>query len=525
MKSSFRISGLTAIALLACASLAAAPLSHTERFVRDFPMEIGGSLWIENPIGNVDVVGSDQLGISVSVVKVVAAPEAASLKEGREQTQILLEGDNKTRVIRTVVTGTRESKWKSNVAYVIRVPRASQVHVKGNMGEHIKVSNIASTVTVKNTNGDITLEGVSGAVTIDSANGDIHFLSDAKPTQPVQLTTINGGIEVQVAGESNLDWIAQSIKGDFRTNLPVRGRISGQAFRGIVNQPGGPAMTTTALMGNIFLLSRGGSQDEIRSVRAAAAQRTAQSPNQVRISPVPAQQPPTGTYSETIQTPLVQGTFMYATNYGNFHIGEVRGFVSIQTGAGQVTLGTVTGDVSVRSGGGPLDLSDIFGNLSARTEAGEVLVRSARKGGELSTGGGTLRVIYSAGPLSLHNSGGDIVVNQAASSIDADTRSGDLLLTMDPRLKTQRVTAKTTKGNIILNLGARFGAEIDATVLTTQEDAVGIHSDFPGLTVKRDQFNGKTRVRATGKIGGGGEKVELFAEDGEIQIGQQGLSR
>ena len=521
MKSSFRISGLTAIALLACVSLAAAPLSHTERFVRDFPMEIGGSLWIENPIGNVDVVGSDQLGISVSVVKVVAAPEAASLKEGREQTQILLEGDNKTRVIRTVVTGTRESKWKSNVAYVIRVPRASQVHVKGNMGEHIKVSNIASTVTVKNTNGDITLEGVSGAVTVDSANGDIHFLSDAKPTQPVQLTTINGGIEVQVAGESNLDWIAQSIKGDFRTNLPVRGRVSGQAFRGIVNQPGGPSMTTTALMGNIFLLSRGGSQDDIRSIRVAAT-RPAQ--NAVRISPVQ-QQAPTGTYSETIQTPLVQGNFMYATNYGNFHIGEVRGFVSIQTGAGQVTLGTVTGDVSVRSGGGPLDLSDIFGNLSARTEAGEVLVRSARKGGELATGGGTLRVIYSAGPLALHNGGGDIVVNQAASSIDADTRSGDLLLTMDPRLKTQHVTAKTTKGNIILNLGARFGAEIDATVLTTQEDAVGIHSDFPGLTVKRDQFNGKTRVRATGKIGGGGEKVELFAEDGEIQIGQQGLSR
>ena len=520
MKSSFRISGLTAIALLACATLAAAPLSHTERFVRDFPMEIGGSLWIENPIGNVDVVGSDQLGISVSVVKIVAAPEAASLKEGREQTQILLEGDNKTRVIRTVVTGTRESKWKSNVAYVIRVPRASQVHVKGNMGEHIKVSNIASTVTVKNTNGDITLEGVGGAVTVDSANGDIHFISDTKPTQPVQLTTINGAIEVQVAGESNLDWIAQSIKGDFRTNLPVRGRVSGQAFRGIVNQPGGPAMTTTALMGNIFLLSRGGSQDDIRSIRAAAT-RPAQSA--VRISPV--QQAPTGTYSETIQTPLVQGNFMYATNYGNFHIGEVRGFVSIQTGAGQVTLGTVTGDVSVRSGGGPLELSDIFGNLSARTEAGEVLVRSARKGGELSTGGGTLRVIYSAGPLSLHNGGGDIVVNQAGSSVDADTRSGDLSLTMDPRLKTQRVTAKTTKGNILLNLGARFGAEIDVTVLTTQEDAVGIHSDFPGLTVKRDQFNGKTRVRATGKIGGGGEKIELFAEDGEIQIGQQGLTR
>jgi len=520
MRASFRIGGLAAIALLACGALVAAPLSHTERFVRDFPMEAGGSLWIENPVGNVDVVGSDQQGVSVSVVKVVGAPDAGSLKEGREQTQILMEGDNKTRVIRTVITGTHESKWKSNVAYVIRVPRASQVHVKGSMGEHIRISNIASTVTVKNTNGDITLEGVGGAATVDSANGDIHFLSDAKPSQPVQLTTINGGIEVQVSGESNLDWIAQSIKGDFRTNLPVRGRISGNAFRGLVNNAGGPSMTTTALMGNIFLLSRGGSQDDIRSVRMAARP----TPNPIRISPVQANQN-IAAYSETIQTPLVQGNFMYATNYGNFHIGEVRGFVSIQTGAGQVTLGTVTGDCSVRSGGGPLDLSDIFGTISARTEAGEVLVRSARKGGEIGTGAGTLRVIYSAGPLSLHNGGGDIIVNQAASSVDAETRSGDLSLTMDPRLHTQHINAKTTKGNIILNFGPRFGADIDATVLTTQEDAVGIHADFTGLTVKRDQVNGKTRVHATGKIGGGGEKVELFAEDGEIQIGQPGASR
>jgi len=98
-------------------------------------------------------------------------------------------------------------------------------------------------------------------------------------------------------------------------------------------------------------------------------------------------------------------------------------------------------------------------------------------------------------------------------------------LTMDPRVHTQRVTAKTTKGNILLNVSSRFGADIDATVLTTDEEAAGIRSDFTGLTVKRDQFNGKTRVHATGKIGGGGDKIELFAEDGEIQIGQLPVAR
>jgi len=520
MKILFRITGLAAIAILASGSLYAAAVSHTERFVRDFPMEIGGSLWIDNPVGNVDVVGSDLPGVSVQVVKAVMAPDSTSLKEGREQTQILIGGDQKTRVVKTVITESRDAKWKSNVSYVVRVPHASQVHVTGNLSEHVKITNIAATVTVKNVNGDITLEQVNGAVTIDSINGDIHFITDDKPTQPVQLTTINGGIEVQVAGDSVLDWIAQSIKGDFRTNLHLeRGRISGNAFRALVNSPGGPMMTTTALMGNIFLLSRGGRQEDIRSIRAAVAA------TQARVGPVgPAGQQNSAVVSETIQTPLVQGNFIYGTPYGNFHIGEVRGFVSLQTGAGQVTLGTVSGDCNIRSGGGPLDLGDIFGNINAHTEAGEVLVRSARKGGEVSTGGGTLRVIFSAGPLTLRNGGGDIIVNRTSGPITAETHSGDVTMSMDSNVRTQHVSAKTTKGNILLNLGPRFGAEVDATVLTTEEDAAGIHSDFAGLTVKRDQFNGKTRVRATGKIGGGGEKVELYTEDGEIQIEQQGVA-
>jgi hypothetical protein len=138
-----RITGLAAIAILASGSLYAAPVSHTERFVRDFPMEVGGSLWIENPVGNVDVVGSDLPGVSVQVVKAVSAPDSSSLKEGREQTQILIGGDNKTRVIKTVITESHDAKWKSNVAYVVRVPHTSQVHVTGNVSEHVKITNIA----------------------------------------------------------------------------------------------------------------------------------------------------------------------------------------------------------------------------------------------------------------------------------------------------------------------------------------------------------------------------------------------
>jgi len=56
--------------------------------------------------------------------------------------------------------------------------------------------------------------------------------------------------------------------------------------------------------------------------------------------------------------------------------------------------------------------------------------------------------------------------------------------------------------------------------LTDDAEANRIHSDF-NLTVRREMANGKTRLHATGKINGGGDRLELFAEDGSINISSQ----
>ena len=55
-------------------------------------------------------------------------------------------------------------------------------------------------------------------------------------------------------------------------------------------------------------------------------------------------------------------------------------------------------------------------------------------------------------------------------------------------------------------------------MLTSRPDANAIRSDFNGLTIKRDQVGSKTRIHATGKLNGGGDRVELFAEEGDIHI-------
>ena len=56
-------------------------------------------------------------------------------------------------------------------------------------------------------------------------------------------------------------------------------------------------------------------------------------------------------------------------------------------------------------------------------------------------------------------------------------------------------------------------------MLTSDPDSDAIQSDFSGLQIKKDQAaGGKTRIRATGKVNGGGERIELYAEEGDIHI-------
>jgi hypothetical protein len=87
-----------------------------------------------------------------------------------------------------------------------------------------------------------------------------------------------------------------------------------------------------------------------------------------------------------------------------------------------------------------------------------------------------------------------------------------------------KVIGRTLQGNIVLNVSPRFAADIDATILTSDPDANEMHIDFNGITVRREQVGNKTRIHATGRINGGGERVELYAEEGDIHISAQTIT-
>lgn len=480
------------------------PLEH------EFALAPGGVIVIDNAFGNIQVSTHDAARVIVSADRVISAVDPAAYNEARQAVQRVIEGNERMKFIRTVHSIGQNPRWTAQVHYKVVVPRNTNIKIQSNQTGLIRVSDLGGQLSIKSFVGPILIENPGNLVAVESVNGDVTFVATRGMTSNAQLVSINGSITVHTSPAANFVWDVDTVMGEARTTLPLRdGRLlSPTRFRGTINNPANVTLVTQSFKGNVSIIGNGSTAEQSRSVRDLAAKFTQKAP----VGPsLPDNR-------RGFQMPLVQKSFQYATTIGDVKVDEIRGAAKIYTGAGEINLGSVFGHADLLSRGGPLTLGEVTGPLTARTEAGNISIQRAREGGTIVTGGGTIQVQYLGGAGQLSSGGGDIVVRQAANTVNAETRSGDVTITLDPRLRSNRVTAKTAKGNVLLTVPAGFGADVEATILTSDPSAHSIRSDIPGLSVQREQVGAKTRIRATGRINGGGDKLELQAQDGGIHI-------
>jgi DUF4097 and DUF4098 domain-containing protein YvlB len=504
---------IAAATLFVSAQLFAASFSASNRIVRELPIDGGGSVWIDNPFGNIDVIGGEGNVVSLTIDRQISASDATSMKEAADAVVVTYEGDAKYRLVRTLMPAPRGARWSAMVNYVVRVPRGIAVKVSSKSAEHIRIAHISGSVTVNGFTGTLIMDSVTGPSVTKMVNGRIIYDYTSRPTAKAQIEAVNADIDIYVPPDAAFDWVADTINGDILTTMRVRnGRFSGTVFRGAVNGTGGPTLNTVTAMGRVLLLARGTNPTQAQSVRhgSVAGERspTRDVPHLV----------------QKVQLPYVNGSWAFQATVADVSVGEVRGNAHVENGAGEVEIGAVFGQCVITTKGGPLNLGDIFGPLSAHTGGGDILVRAARVGGQVATDGGLIRVIYAGGPMTLRSGGGDIIVRQTSAALDAATTSGDITVTADPNQRTLKIGARTQQGTVVVNVSPRFAADIDATILTSNPDVNEMHIDFNGISVRREQVGSKTRIHATGKINGGGERLELYAEEGDIHISAQAIS-
>ena len=520
------------LALLLVALPAAAAVYRHDRFSEKLTIDPNGSLSIENPFGSITIIGGDEPGLKIDGVRTVGGIDSEAVQEGQAATNVQYDqGNERARFLRTVQPLPTNPRWQSHVDYIISIPKTVHVNVVNRKGEFIRISNMTGNVFVKHVSGRIDLSGLSGAIMVETVNGQVTVKYPSQPRMDSTITSINGAIEVAVPPNAKFEWLAQTLRGDILTSLPVKGQFikqpAGRAFRASVNGAKTPRIVTNAITGKAFLLANGQPRTLASLQEPRPEPRQVENTQQAQTTKVLRPQlnrirtflikPPSAQNFE-IAPERVDSNFEFTTPLGNILIQELNGNGRLFTRAGEIVLGKVSGSVVAQSGGGPLNLGDISGPLNAKTTAGDVMVNFARRGGTISTDAGNIQVNFAGGRVDLFSGGGDITLRRASAPVRAVARSGDISVSMDGKTGSPGVEARTRGGNILLNLPPSFAADIDATTVTLIGEANTIQSDFAGLEISTETIGDKIRTRAVGKINGGGEKIILSTENGTIHL-------
>src|SRR3954454_12559454 len=264
---------IAAAVLLSSAQVFGASFAASSRVTREFPIDPAGSVWIDNPFGSIDVIGSDSNVVSITAERTLTAPDNVTLKEASDAVALSFEGDTKVRLIRTLLPPMRNVRWAVTVNYVVRVPRGVNVKIGGSKSaEHIRVANVNGSVTVNGFSGTVIMDGVVGASVVNMVNGKIIYEYTQRPVANAQIQSVNADVDISLPPKSNFDWVGTTITGDFMTTFAVRsGRFNGQVFHGVVGGGGGPTINTEVLTGRVRMLAKGSRPSQAQSVRPNVA--------------------------------------------------------------------------------------------------------------------------------------------------------------------------------------------------------------------------------------------------------------
>src|SRR5688572_22807057 len=160
-----------------------------------FALEPGGTFVLENPIGDIDIVGADISEVQANMITTITAADEAGFQQAQRYSGLLIGGDPKTRIIRTalVAANYRQTPWSVSVRWNIRLPKSASVQVVSFSSGAIRISNIFGNVNVKNFNGNLILTNLNAATVAESVNGSIIY-STPRPRGNVMLATVNGAV-------------------------------------------------------------------------------------------------------------------------------------------------------------------------------------------------------------------------------------------------------------------------------------------------------------------------------------------
>jgi DUF4097 and DUF4098 domain-containing protein YvlB len=209
--------------------------------------------------------------------------------------------------------------------------------------------------------------------------------------------------------------------------------------------------------------------------------------------------------------------------HGDVHLSSITGSVQVHMANDKHDFSAhqVTGDITADGNCNDLTLSDtkgrvtvngeIFGEVHLESIAGPVAIHTSvtdvqlgELTGDLTLNSDDLRVTEAKGPLHVTTHSKDVDLSQISGDTHVEDRDGRISIAPAGNFA---VEAKNSKGDVELTLPPNASASVDGH--TRNGDIV---SDYE-LSISGDE-----NKAVSGKIGSGGSKIVLTAENGDLRI-------
>ncbi len=216
----------------------------------------------------------------------------------------------------------------------------------------------------------------------------------------------------------------------------------------------------------------------------------------------------------------VEGDVTLHTNGGNISLGNVKvGKSDIETNGGNISVGNVASDLQAKTYGGSISVGNVGGSANVLTYGGHISMEKVSGAANMETYGGHISLDGASGDVVAKTMGGHINLENITGSIEATTQGGNISAELDPKLNTNSILS-TGGGKVELKIPSTAKSTIEVYVenddIEYDDPKKIVRSDFPSSKFDVNKDDGE--INATYVLNGGGSKISLKCEGGEVRI-------
>jgi DUF4097 and DUF4098 domain-containing protein YvlB len=233
------------LAFLAAGTIVAPPLAasggfaqkETETVDRNFPLEPGGELKLNNFSGQIHITGSNRNNVVIHAVRRATRDRLDRIRLDINATasRITIEANRKD-------SSSREEK--DNVVettFEIEVPQQTELDINA-FSSDVHVENVSGRQRLHTFSGTIQIDDAAGRLDAETFSGEIKADLQRSAGAPVlRMKTFSGDIEVKLASSAQGRIDFTSFSGSLDTSLPLRYRSGNR--RNVHGELGGGGAT------------------------------------------------------------------------------------------------------------------------------------------------------------------------------------------------------------------------------------------------------------------------------------------